>query len=29
VVGRPITRSDNPAAAAHRIIADMERGSKT
>jgi orotidine-5'-phosphate decarboxylase len=26
VVGRPITRSDNPAAAAHRIIADMERG---
>jgi orotidine-5'-phosphate decarboxylase len=26
VVGRPITRSDDPAAAARRIIADMERG---
>lgn len=26
VVGRPITKSDDPAAAARRIIADMERG---
>ncbi len=29
VVGRPITRSDDPAAAARRIIADMEQGAVT
>lgn len=29
VVGRPITKSDDPAAAARRIIADMERGART
>jgi orotidine-5'-phosphate decarboxylase len=29
VVGRPITRSDDPAAAARRIIADMEQGALT
>jgi orotidine-5'-phosphate decarboxylase len=28
VVGRPIIKSDDPAGAAHRIIADMERGAR-
>jgi orotidine-5'-phosphate decarboxylase len=28
VVGRPITKADDPAAAARRIIADMERGQR-
>ena len=29
VVGRPITQSDDPVAAARRIIVDMERGAAT
>jgi orotidine-5'-phosphate decarboxylase len=29
VVGRPITQADDPAAAARRIVADMQRGAES